>query len=60
MTTTICYRTNNNEEYLAYVSYRARTEIEKDVENLNRNHPEKMWNGEKIDWTTTKEFFINE
>lgn len=60
MHTAICYRTKSGESFLAYYTYESVEEAEKIVEEMNRVHPEKLFNGEHIDWNEITEFFVNE
>lgn len=56
---TICYRTFNDETYLFCVCYMPFEKVEKKVEEINKNKPEKI-NDDKIDWTYVKEFFASQ
>ena len=71
--TVICYRNNEPtyynkgtkwektyNEFLAYYTYKTIEEAQKEVDEINATKPEKLWNGEKIDWTKIKEFFVSE
>lgn len=56
---TICYRTFDNKEYLFRICYKPFEKVEKEVEEINKNKPEKI-NDDKIDWTYVKEFFASQ
>ena len=58
--TTVCYRTKRGETFLSYYTYKTPEVTEKEVKTLNETHPEKLWNGERVDWTKVEEFFVSE
>lgn len=71
--TVICFRTINPiyynkgtewetacDHFLAYYTNKTIEEAKKEVEEMNRNHPDKDAHGLPIDWTTVKEFFVSE
>ena len=68
MTLAVCEKRKNPvqytkttcDEFLRYVSYCKREEVEAEVEKLNTEHPEKDCFGAKIDWENIAYFFINE
>ena len=73
MMTTICYRTikptiynkgteyeKSNDTFLAYYTYKSIEEATTEVETLNTTKPSTLFNGQKIDWNTVKEFFVEE
>lgn len=73
MMTTICYRTieptiynkgteyeKSNDTFLAYYTYKSIEEATTEVETLNATKPSTLFNGQKIDWNTVKEFFVEE
>lgn len=63
MRTVICYKTNTQlygvDEFLAYYTYKNIDEAKKEVEEINKNHPATLWNGQKIDWDNVKFFFVD-
>lgn len=56
---TVCKRTKDGKEFLEYYTCKSEEEINKEVVSLNTTKPNALWNGVKIDWNTTKEFFVN-
>lgn len=56
---TVCRRTKDGKEFLEYYTCKSEEEINKEVISLNTTKPNALWNGVKIDWNTTKEFFVN-
>ena len=48
------------EDTFLHSYYRAQEEAQKYVDELNATHPDKAWNGEKIDWNTIDYFFVGE
>lgn len=56
---TVCYTTKNGKTYLAYYHYN-KEKAQQEVDKLNKDKPNKMWNGVSIDWNDTKEFFVSE
>ncbi len=54
----VCYRTESGSS-LAYICHTEKTAREA-VEKINKEKPEKLFNGMKVDWNKVKEFFINE
>lgn len=71
--TVICYKTteptyyNKGTKYektcdtfLAYYTYKTVEEAQTECDKLNTEHPEKLWNGERIDWTKIAYFFVSE
>ena len=71
--TVICYKTTEptyynkgteNEKacdtFLAYYTYKTIEEAQAECDKLNAEHPEKLWNGERINWAKVAYFFINE
>jgi len=56
----ICRRTKNNDEFLEYYTCSTKENAEKKVKEINTNHPSTLFNGVKIDWNITTEFFVNE
>ena len=57
---TICRREKNGNEFLEYYTCTTEEKAKESVKELNTKHPSTLWNGVKIDWNTTKEFFIHE
>ena len=57
--TTVCYRTKRGETFLSYYTYKTFEVTEKEVRTLNETHPERLWNGEKVNWSEVKEFFVS-
>lgn len=72
MSTVICYKTKNPEifnkgtkyekicdTFLAYYTYKSVEEAQKEVDEINKTKPEKLWNGElaKCDERT---YFVSE
>lgn len=55
----VCYRTKRGDEYLAYYHHNKET-AQHEVDKLNKDKPQKMWNGVKIDWDDVVEFFVDE
>lgn len=55
----VCYRTKRGDEYLAYYHHNKETAQHK-VDKLNKDKPQKMWNGINIDWDDVVEFFVHE
>lgn len=45
--------------FLAYETYKALEEVEKEVATINETKPARMWNGEPIDWNKVDYFFVN-
>ena len=60
MRTVIIYKTKQNETYLAYYTYKTVEEAQKEVDKINSTKPEKLWNGEKINWDRIEKFMVNE
>lgn len=71
--TVVCYKTktpvyyNKGTKYestcdtfLSYYAGKSREAAQKDVDEINRTKPEKLWNGEKIDWTKVDHFFVDD
>lgn len=70
--TTICYQTKEpvvynkgtkwekQENQFLHSYYRTQEEAQEYVDHLNATHPEKAWNGEKIDWNEIDYFFVGE
>ena len=58
--TTVCRRTFDGREFLEYYTYLSKEDAQKEVDKLNEERPEKLFNGIKIDWNKTKEFFVSE
>lgn len=58
MSNTICYKTKNGKSYLAYYTYSYQKAVN-DVNMLNTTKPEKLFNGEIIDWNDIIEFFVH-
>lgn len=56
---TVCRRTKNGKEFLEYYTCKSEEETNKEVMSLNTTKPNTLWNGVKINWDTTKEFFVN-
>lgn len=72
MATVICYKTNkpmicnkgtkyesSHDTFLAYYTYKSVEEAQKEVDEINKTKPEKLWNGElaKCDERT---YFVSE
>jgi hypothetical protein len=58
-TNTICYRTYDGNEYLAYYTYKNTVEAQAEADRLNTERPATLFNGEKVDWNRVKEFFVH-
>ena len=58
--TTICYRQYDDKEFLSYYTCKSMAEGARECEELNKNHPARLWYGEQIDWNKIKEFFVSE
>ena len=56
---TVCRRTKDGKEFLEYYTCKSEEETNKEIISLNTTKPNALWNGVKIDWNTTKEFFVN-
>lgn len=56
---TVCYTTKTGESYLAYYHYNKEI-AEKVVKDLNTNKPNKLFNGDPIDWNKVDKFFVHE
>lgn len=47
MATVVCYKDNKTgEEYLSYYTYKSPKEAQEEVDKINEEKPEKLWNGE--------------
>lgn len=57
---TICRREKNGNEFLEYYVYMTREEAENHAKTLNTTHPSELFNGIKVDWNKTIEFFVHE
>lgn len=68
--TAICYKVKNpvvynkgtdrekkQDTFLAYLTFKKIEDAQKEAEKMNREHPEKYWNGETIDWKNIDKFF---
>lgn len=60
MKTIIYFKNKDNEKYLAYYTYKTTEEAQKEVDKINAEKPEKLWNGEKINWEETEKFFVGQ
>lgn len=58
--TVVCYKTKTGETFLSYYTYKSQKEAQKEIQRMNETKPEKLWNGEKVDWTKVEEFFIDD
>ena len=71
--TVICYKTitptyynkgtkweKTCDEFLAYYTYKTVEEANREVEEMNANHPTKDACGNPIDWTEIAYFFVSE
>ena len=56
---TVCRRTKDGKEFLEYYTCKSEEKINKEIVSLNTTKPNALWNGVKIDWNITKEFFVN-
>ena len=72
MSTVICYKLKNPmvfnkgtkwenscDTFLAYYTAKNEAEAQKEVDEINATHPEKLFNGEKIDWNEIEKFFVS-
>ena len=72
MMNTICYKTREPvyynkgtkwektcDHFLAYYTYKNDADAQAEVDKLNTEHPDKLWNGEPIDWAKIDHFFVN-
>lgn len=70
---TICYKTvepiyynkgtkqeKSCDEFLAYYTHKTAEEAEKEVNEMNNNHPEKDSLGRPIDWKEIAYFFVKQ
>lgn len=48
------------EDTFLHSYYRTQEEAQKYVDELNTTHPDKAWNGEKINWDEIDYFFVGE
>lgn len=55
----ICRKEKNGNEFLEYYTCQNISNAEKSIEKINTEKPETLWNGEKIDWNITENFFVN-
>ena len=73
MSTVICYKMKEpvcynkgtkwektHDEFLAYYTYKNVEEAKKEVEEINRTKPAKLWNGAPVDWEKVAYFFVSE
>ena len=58
--TVVCYETKKGERFLSYYTYKTQEEAQKEVNEMNRTKPTKLWNGEKVDWTKVEKFFVDD
>ena len=71
--TVVCYRTKEpvvynrgtkSEErcdsFLSYYTYKTPQEAQKEVDTINSTKPDRLCNGDKVDWSVVKEFFVDE
>lgn len=69
----VCYRTTRPtiynagtryekscDHFLAYYTYRPIEQVREEVERLNTERPERLWNGERINWTEVAYFYVDE
>ena len=63
MKTVICYETKNpmfgRNNFLAYYTNKNLEAGQAEAEKLNTEKPEKLFNGQPIDWNNVEYFFIN-
>ena len=58
--TVVCYETKKGERFLSYYTYKNQAKAQKEVNEMNRTKPTKLWNGEKVDWTKVEKFFVSD
>lgn len=72
MSTVICYKLKNPmvfnkgtkwesscSTFLAYYTAKNEAEAQKEVDEINATHPEKLFNGEKINWDEIEKFYVD-
>ena len=60
MATVVCYKDNKTgEEYLSYYTYKTPEEAKKEVDKINKEKPEKLWNGEPA-FCDERTYFVDE
>ena len=72
MVTAICYKTKEpvyynkgtkNEKtcdhFLSYLTWKDEKAAQEEVDKLNAEKPNTLWNGIKVDWNTVDHFFVN-
>jgi hypothetical protein len=53
------YKSSCN-QFLSYYTYKSQGEAQKEVDEINRTKPEKLWNGQKVNWTEVDHFFVSD
>lgn len=48
------------DSFLAYYTYKSKEEAQKEVDEMNENHPEKDRLGNPINWNEIAYFYVNE
>lgn len=59
LVTVICYKTKWGEDFLSYMTWRTLEDAQKEADRLNREKPEVLWNGIKVDWNKIDYFFAS-
>lgn len=71
--TVVCYKTKNpvyynkgtkwettEDRFLSYYAGKSREAAQKDVDEINRTKPERLWNGYPIDWEEVDYFYVDD
>ena len=59
MCNVVCYHCKDGNEYLAYYSYCNDEAVQKEVDSLNNEKPDKLFNDLPIDWEKIEYFFAS-
>lgn len=49
----------SEDKFLAFYSYKTEEEAQEEVDIINKKKPERLWNGEKLDWNNIDYFFVS-
>lgn len=71
--TIICYKTKEPviynkgtkyesrcDEFLSYYTYKSKNDAQSECDELNTVKPNKLWNGQEINWNVIDYFFVDE
>ena len=59
MKNTICYKMKNGKVFLAYYTNWSDERAQAEADKLNTEKPEKLFNGEPVDWENIEKFFVH-